>query len=90
MRRSMTYRPNRSGAPLDFFNADSDTLDYTLIGGTDPHYFTIQAPVEDSIDLGINFGFLFKDSFEFSAGLDGRFSSEYMGVGYNGKIQYTF
>ena len=72
------------------FNTDIDTLNYSLIGGTDPHYFTIQAPVEDAIDLGVGLGLLFNEDLEFSVGLDGRFSQDYLGVSYNGRIQYTF
>jgi len=56
----------QTGAAIRF-----GTLDYTLIGGTDPHYFTIQAPVKDSLDPGINTGFPVKERFEFSPGLDG-------------------
>ena len=72
------------------FNTDIESLNYTLIGGTDPHYFLIQAPVEDAFDLGVSIGALFGKSLEFSLGLDGRYSKEFMAVGYNGKIQYSF
>jgi len=72
------------------FNADIDTLNYSLIDGTDPHYFTIQAPVEDAFDLGVSIGALFGESFEVSLGLDGRYSKEFTAISYNGKIQYSF
>ena len=72
------------------FNTDIESLNYTLIDGTDPHYFLIQAPVEDALDLGVSIGALFGKSLEFSLGLDGRYSKEFMAVGYNGKIQYSF
>jgi len=72
------------------FNAAIETLDYTLIGGADPHYFSIQAPVQDTFDLGLSFGAIFGDTLEFSLGLDGRYSKEFMTISYNGKIQYSF
>ena len=72
------------------FNADVETLDYTLIGGIDPHYFTIQAPAEDTFDLGASIGVLFGGNLEVSLGLDGRYSKEFTAISYNGKIQYSF
>ena len=72
------------------FNTDIESLNYTLIDGTDPHYFLIQAPVEDAFDLGVSIGALFGKNLEFSLGLDGRYSKEFTAVGYNGKIQYSF
>ena len=72
------------------FNADIDTLNYSLIDGSDPHYFTIQAPVEDAFDLGVSIGALFGERFEVSLGLDGRYSKEFTAISYNGKIQYSF
>ena len=72
------------------FNADIEILDYTLIDGTNPHYFTIQAPAKDTFDLGVSIGALFGESFEISLGLDGRYSKEFTAISYNGKIQYSF
>jgi outer membrane autotransporter protein len=72
------------------FNADVDTLTYTLIDGTTPHYFTIQAPVEDAFDLGASIGALFGENLEVSLGLDGRYAAEFTAISYNGKIQYNF
>ncbi len=72
------------------FNADSEVLNYTLIDGTDPHYFTIQAPAKDTFDLGVSIGALFGENFEVSLGLDGRYSKEFTAISYNGKIQYSF
>lgn len=72
------------------FNTDIDTLNYTLIDGTDPHYFTIQAPAEDAFDLGASIGALFGGNLELSLGLDGRYSEEFTAISYNGKIQYSF
>lgn len=72
------------------FNTDIETLNYTLIGGTDPHYFTIQAPIEDSFDLGVSVGALFGRKLEVGPGLDGRYSEEFTAVSYNGKLQYAF
>ncbi len=72
------------------FNTDIDTLNYTLIDGTDSHYFTIQAPAADSLDLGASIGTLFGENLEISLGLDGRYSEEFTAISYNGKIQYSF
>lgn len=72
------------------FNDENEGVGYTLIGGVDRHQFTMQAPVADSLDAGLNFGMLFRKSLEFSAGLNGRFSKDYNAIGYNAKLQYTF
>jgi len=72
------------------FNADVEILDYTLIDGTNPHYFTIQAPAKDVFDLGASVGALFGGNLEVSLGLDGRYSKEFTAISYNGKIQYSF
>jgi outer membrane autotransporter protein len=72
------------------FNTDVDTLNYTLIGGTDPHFFKVQAPVEDLFDVGIHVGALIGGRLEVGAGIDGRFSGEYSAASYNARVQYTF
>lgn len=72
------------------FNTDTDSLQYTLIDGNDPHYFTIQSPVADAFDLGVSIGALFSENLEVSLGLDGRYSSDFTAISYNGRIQYSF
>ena len=79
-----------AGSTIDQDDADSEVLNYTLIDGTDPHYFTIQAPAKDTFDLGVSIGALFGENFEVSLGFDGRYSKEFTAISYNGKIQYSF
>ncbi len=86
----MTVKPEFRAFWLHEFNAQDESLPFTLIGGTGSYNMLLQAPESDIIKLGGGVSARLGEYLELRADLDTRMASGYSDYTLLGSIRYQF
>jgi T5SS/PEP-CTERM-associated repeat protein len=83
-------RPELSAFWLHEFNAQEESVVYSLAGGTDSYFLLLQSPEEDLFKLGAGVSAKIGEYLELRADLDGRYASDYSDYTLRGTVRYQF
>ncbi len=86
----VTLKPEIRLHWLHEWNADDESLDYSLVGGANNYSMKLQAPEEDILKLGIGTSAKLGDYLELRADLDTRQGSDYSDYTILGSLRYQF
>lgn len=87
---SWILKPEVRAYWLHEFNADPDEIGYRLIGGGGGGTYSLRAPEEDVIELGVGFEFMYADRLKFTFDLDAELGEFYEGFTASGRMGYEF
>ncbi len=87
---NITIKPELRAYWLHEWNANEESLGYTLIGGTDNYTMFLQAPEKDLLKLGVGVSAKLGELLELRADLDTRQSKNYSDYTLLGSIRYQF
>lgn len=86
----VVLRPELRAFWLHEFNAESDDVGYSLVGGTGKYSFKMLPPEEDTLEFGIGIAARFNDRLDLAFDIDGRFSRNYQDLLLSGRLVYEF
>jgi outer membrane autotransporter protein len=87
---NITIKPELRAYWLHEWNANEESLGYTLIGGADNYTMFLQAPEKDLLKLGVGVSAKLGELLELRADLDTRQSKNYSDYTLLGSIRYQF
>jgi uncharacterized protein with beta-barrel porin domain len=86
----MTLKPELRAHWLHEFNANEESVPYSLIGGTGTYNMLLQAPEEDILKIGAGMSTKLGEYLEVRADLDTRQSANYSDYTLLGSLRYQF
>ncbi|MEE9367536.1 MAG: autotransporter domain-containing protein [Pontiella sp.] len=86
----VTFKPEIRAFWLHEWNAEDESLGYSLIGGTGNYTMLLQAPEKDIITIGIGSSAKLGDYLELRADLDTRQGTDYSDYTLLGSLRYQF